>query len=288
VTDALFRVALTTGPRLARGTTEAGPRELLPEGLRLDDLLAVDGPGLASAFGFDSPERCPAQAPWLAPLEGQEVWCSGVTYARTREARAVTAAEPSIYDDLFVAERPELFFKAPGWRVRGPGEAVAIRTDSGWDMAEPELGLVIAADGSIAGYVIGNDMTSRAIERDNPLYLPQAKVYDGSCALGPAITPTGAAVPPFPIRMRITRRGAVVFDGEVSTAQMVRRFEDLAAWLFRALTFPRGVVLLTGCGIVPDASLTLQPGDSVRIEMGALGVLENPIVLVPRPSQAAC
>ena len=279
MTDALFRVALPTGPCLARGTIEAGPRELLPAGLGLDDLLAVDGPGLAGAFALASPGACPAQAPWLAPIENQEVWCSGVTYARTREARGVMAAEPSIYDHLYTAERPELFFKAPGWRVRGPGEAVAIRTDSGWDMAEPELGIVIAADGSIAGYVIGNDMTSRAIERDNPLYLPQAKVYDGGCALGPAITPVGAAVPPFPVRMCITRRGAVVFDGETSTAQMVRRLDDLAAWLFRALSFPRGVVLLTGCGIVPDASLTLLPGDHVRIEMGALGVLENSVVL---------
>ncbi len=193
MTDALFRVALPTGPRLARGTIDAGPQELLPAGLGLDDLLASGGPGLASAFDLASPGRCPAQAPWLAPIEGQEVWCSGVTYARTHEARAVTATEPSIYDRLYTAERPELFFKAPGWRVRGPGEAVAIRPDSGWDMAEPELGLVIAADGAIAGYVIGNDMTSRAIERDNPLYLPQAKVYDGGCALGPAITPAGAA-----------------------------------------------------------------------------------------------
>ncbi len=279
MTDALFRVALPTGPRLARGTIEAGPQELLPAGLGLDGLLASGGPGLASAFDLASPGRCPALAPWLAPIEGQEVWCSGVTYARTHEARAVASTEPSIYDRLYTAERPELFFKAPGWRVRGPGEAVAIRPDSGWDMAEPELGLVIAADGAIAGYVIGNDMTSRAIERDNPLYLPQAKVYDGGCALGPAITPAGAVDPPFHVRMRITRGGVVVVDGETSTAQMVRRFDDLAAWLFRSLSFPRGVVLLTGCGIVPDASLTLQPGDHVRIEMGALGVLENSVEL---------
>ncbi|HZW01851.1 MAG TPA: hypothetical protein VFF55_09830 [Candidatus Deferrimicrobium sp.] len=151
MTDAMFRVALPEGPCLARGTIEAGPRELLPAVLGLDDLLAVGGPGLAGAFDLGSLGRCPARAPWLAPIEGQEVWCSGVTYARTREARAAAAGEPSIYDHLYAAERPELFFKAPGWRVRGPGQAVAIRPDSGWDMAEPELGIVIAADGTIAG-----------------------------------------------------------------------------------------------------------------------------------------
>ena len=190
------------------------------------------------------------------------------------------AAEPSIYDHLYTAERPELFFKAPGWRVRGPGEAVAIRTDSGWDMAEPELGIVIAADGSIAGYVIGNDMTSRAIERDNPLYLPQAKVYDGGCALGPAITPVGAADPAVP---RPHVHHAPVGRSS-STARRARRRWCGGSTTWRpgcseSLSFPRGVVLLTGCGIVPDASLTLLPGDHVRIEMGALGVLENSVVL---------
>jgi 2-dehydro-3-deoxy-D-arabinonate dehydratase len=189
-------------------------------------------------------------------------------------------AEPSIYEHLYTADRPELFFKAPGWRVRGPGQPIAIRADSGWDMAEPELGLVLGADGAIAGYVIGNDVTSRAIERQNPLYLPQAKVYDGSCALGPAIVPVSAANAPFEIHLRITRDGSTVFEGETSTARMVRRLEDFAAWLFRAMAFPHGVVLLTGCGVVPDAWLTLLPGDHVRIEVDALGVLENPVAAV--------
>jgi len=155
-----------------------------------------------------------------------------------------------------------------------------VRADSGWDMAEPELGLVVGADGSIAGYVIGNDMSSRAIEGRNPLYLPQAKVYDGACALGPAIVPVGAAGPPFPIHMTIVRDGGVLFEGETSTSRLRRSFEDLVAWLFRTLTFPRGVVLLTGTGIVPEASLTLRPGDRVRIEVDPLGTLENPVVSV--------
>jgi 2-dehydro-3-deoxy-D-arabinonate dehydratase len=204
VTDALFRVRLPSGVAWARGSIEAGPQDLLPPGCVLDDLLAKGEHGLASAFEGAAGEACPSDAPWLTPIESQEVWCSGVTYERTRHARVETTAEPSLYDHLYSAERPELFFKAPGWRVRGPGQPIAVRADSGWDMAEPELGLVLAADG--------------AIQRQNPLYLPQAKVYDGGCAVGPAI--------------------------------------------------------------VPDPSLTLLPGDRVRIEMDPLGVLENPVVAV--------
>ena len=164
--------------------------------------------------------------------------------------------------------------------MRGPGESVGIRADSAWDMAEPELGLVITADGQVAGYVIGNDLTSRDIERQNPLYLPQAKVYEGSCALGPAIVPVGAAEPPFDIGMAIRRDDRLVFEGHTSTARMVRSFADLATWLCRALRFPSGVVLLTGCGIVPDAELSLRPGDRVRIEIPPLGVLENAVEVV--------
>jgi 2-dehydro-3-deoxy-D-arabinonate dehydratase len=280
MTEALFRVALPGGPSLARGTIEAGPRELLDPSLRLDDLLAAGGPGLAGAFAARGAGACPAEAVLLAPVEGQEVWCSGVTYERSRDARIEETREPSIYDRIYTADRPELFFKCAGWRARGPGQPVAIRADSGWDMAEPELGLVVAADGTIEGHVIGNDMSSRAIEGANPLYLPQAKVYDGACALGPAIVPVGAAAMPYPIRMLMRRAGEVVFDGRTSTASMHRQPDDLVAWLFRALGFPRGVVLLTGTGVVPEASITLQAGDLVRIEMGPLGVLENPVTLV--------
>jgi 2-dehydro-3-deoxy-D-arabinonate dehydratase len=161
---ALFRVATDAGPRLARGSVDGGPAELLAPPLRLDDLLA-EGADL-SAVLRDEPAAgaCPADAPVLAPIESQEVWCSGVTYERSRDARIEESTEPSIYDRVYDAERPELFFKAPAWRVGGPGAPVGVRADSGWDMAEPEVGLVLDARGAIAGYVAGNDMSSRAIE----------------------------------------------------------------------------------------------------------------------------
>ena len=280
MTDALFRVSLPGGSRLALGSVEGGPSELLGASLRLGDLLAAGAPGLAQAMRMGVGERCPPGTPVLAPVDDQEVWCTGVTYERTRDARVHSVPHATLYDALATADRPELFFKAPGWRVRGPGEPIGIRADSGWDMAEPELGLVITAGGAIAGYVIANDMTSRAIERDNPLYLPQAKVYEGSCALGAAIVPAAAVEPPVEIRMVIQRDEAVIFEGRTSTARMVRTLDGLARWLLRALTFPRGVILLTGCGIVPNEGVTLRPGDRVRIEMGPLGVLENAVALV--------
>ncbi|CAN5676361.1 fumarylacetoacetate hydrolase family protein [soil metagenome] len=283
MTQALYRVSVAGAPpRLARGTIEDGPRDLLREEVRLDDLLARSGAALAETL-VEAPGdgRCPTEARILAPIEDQEVWCAGVTYERSRDARMEESSEPTIYDRIYDAERPELFFKAPGWRVRGPGESVGVRVDSGWDIAEPELGLVLAADGSVAGYVIGNDMSSRTIEGDNPLYLPQAKVYDAACALGPAIVPAGAVSEPvFPVRMTIRREGAVLFEGDTSTARLRRSHEDLAGHLFRALTFPRGAILLTGTGVVPESSISLREGDVVRIELGVLGVLENPVVAI--------
>jgi 2-dehydro-3-deoxy-D-arabinonate dehydratase len=277
---ALFRVATDAGPRLARGSVDGGPAELLAPHLRLDDLLA-EGADL-SAVLRDEPAAgaCPADAPVLAPIESQEVWCSGVTYERSRDARIEESTEPSIYDRVYDAERPELFFKAPAWRVGGPGAPVGVRADSGWDMAEPEVGLVLDARGAITGYVAGNDMSSRTIEGQNPLYLPQAKVYEHACALGPAIVPIASAQPPFAIHMRVERGGAILFDGATSTARMHRTFEDIAAWLFRGLRFPVGVILLTGTGVVPDADVTLLPGDRVRIAIEGLGVLENPVISV--------
>jgi 2-dehydro-3-deoxy-D-arabinonate dehydratase len=283
VTTALYRVALPGGEeRLARGTIEAGPRELLDAAVGIDALLRADagalGEVLRSAAGVAD---CPATARVLAPVGSQEIWCSGVTYERSRDARMEESREPSIYDRVYDAERPELFFKAMGWRARGPGESVAVRRDSGWDMAEPELGLVLAADRGVAGYVIGNDMSSRTIEGENPLYLPQAKVYDQACGLGPAIVPADeVADPVFPVRMVLTRDGETLFEGSTTTARLRRSFDDLAGHLFRALRFPVGVLLLTGTGIVPDAEISLRAGDHVRIEMGALGVLENPVVAV--------
>ena len=248
----------------------------------LDDLLrqpldqaraAVESAGAAADLG----------GTLLPPVESQEVWGAGVTYERSRDGRIEESTEGGVYDRIYVARRPEVFFKATAPRVIGPGQPVGVRADSPWNAPEPELGLVLNTAGEIFGYVIGNDVSSRSIEGENPLYLPQAKVYDRSCALGPGIVPVWAApAPPFDIALRVERGDEVAFAGSTSTASLTRSFEDLADWLTAALTFPDGVVLLTGTGIVPDESFSLRPGDVVTIEVPGLGTLANPVVLVGR------
>lgn len=274
---ALYRIEVPgAGVRVARGDL-GGPAELVA----LDDLAGVDAESVRAALEGPSDGPVPSAARVLAPVApGQEVWAAGVTYRRSLEARAEEATDHTPYDLVYEAERPELFFKAPGWRVRGPGAPIAIRADSGWDVPEPELALVLDPRMRIVGYTIGNDVSSRTIEGENPLYLPQAKLYDGACALGPALVPADAVAPPFEIGIQVLRGGDVVFAGETSTAQMRRSFEELAGHLGRALTLPEGAVLLTGTGIVPDTSVTLRPGDVVRIEIVGLGVLENHVELV--------
>jgi 2-dehydro-3-deoxy-D-arabinonate dehydratase len=225
-------------------------------------------------------EPVPAGAHALAPIGSQEVWAAGVTYLRSREARGEEAANRTPYDLVYEADRPELFFKAPGRRVVGPGEPIGIRADSSWDVPEPELVLVLDAELRIAAYTVGNDVSSRSLEGENPLYLPQAKTYERSCAIGPALVPASEIFPPFAIRLVVERDGAPAFEGETSTAEMKRSFEELATHLGRALPFPEGVFLFTGTGIVPDASFTLQPGDVVRVEIDGLGALENAVVRV--------
>jgi 2-dehydro-3-deoxy-D-arabinonate dehydratase len=215
-----------------------------------------------------------------APLgDGQEVWAAGVTYESSKFARMAESAEGGdFYAKVYVADRPELFFKATPGRTVGPGEKVRIRQDSRWNVPEPELAVVIAATGRILGFTIGNDMSSRDIEGENPLYLPQAKVYTGSCALGPAIVPADSVDPQnLAITLSIGRDGQRVFRGETSTARMRRRVDDLAGWLFRENQFPHGVVLLTGTGIVPPDDFTLQPGDIVSIEIEHVGILRNTV-----------
>jgi 2-dehydro-3-deoxy-D-arabinonate dehydratase len=284
MTNALFRVASPSGAvRLARGDPETGPAELLPEELKLDRLLAGDGTELAQAPS--APGVGPA-AGWrvLAPIESQEVWAAGVTYERSRTARMEESAEPSIYDRVYDARRPELFFKSVGWRVRGPGEPIGVRADSTWDVPEPELALVIAASGTVAGFTIGNDVSSRSIEGENPLYLPQAKVYEGSCALGPCIVPASEvgdlAATGFGIRLVIERDGRRIAEGATTSSRIRHAFDDLARWLLAAYSLPQGAVLLTGTGIVPDPPFTLTAGDLVRIEIDGLGTLQNPVVSV--------
>jgi 2-dehydro-3-deoxy-D-arabinonate dehydratase len=274
---ALFRVALPGGEtRVARGDLD-GPAELVA----LEDLAGVDAAALGAALAGPSEGSVPAAARVLAPVApDQEVWAAGVTYERSREARVEEATDATPYDLVYVAERPELFFKAPGWRVRGPGEPIAIRADSGWDVPEPELAVVLDPRMQVIGYTIGNDVSSRTIEGENPLYLPQAKVYDGACALGPALVPADEVAPPFDIRLEIRRDGTVVFAGETSTAKMRRSFEELAGNLGRALSLPHGAVMLTGTGVVPDPDVTLRVGDVVRIEIDGLGLLENRVELV--------
>jgi 2-dehydro-3-deoxy-D-arabinonate dehydratase len=218
----------------------------------------------------------------LPPVDSQEVWGTGVTYERSRAGRVAESTEGGIYDRVYVARRPEIFFKATAQRVVGDGQPVGIRADSPWNVPEPELGIVLNAAGEIFGYVVGDDVSSRSIEGENPLYLTQAKVYDRSCALGPGIVPTWAASGPFDIALRVQRGDTVAFEGATSTASITRRFQDLAAWLMAALAFPVGVVLLTGTGIVPDESFSLRAGDVVTIDIPGIGTLTNPVVLVGR------
>jgi 2-dehydro-3-deoxy-D-arabinonate dehydratase len=278
--EAIFRVELMGGQtRLAAGSIVGGPSAPLAEDLTLDALLSRPG-----AFAEAASGAVPADPALLdghrllAPLESQEVWAAGVTYLRSREARVTESpASPDLYTRVYDADRPELFFKAPGWRVRGPGEPVRVRADSGWDVPEPELGVVLDASLATVAYTIGNDVSSRGIEGENALYLPQAKIYDGACAIGPALVPAGAVEPPFAIRLEISRGGRPLFAGETSTERMRRRLDELVAHLGRELEFPHGCVLLTGTGIVPPDEVTLRPGDVVRIEIDGLGALVNPV-----------
>jgi 2-dehydro-3-deoxy-D-arabinonate dehydratase len=248
----------------------------------LADLLAVpldQARAVVEATARPSRGALPAA---LAPVDRQEVWAAGVTYRRSRDGRKEeSSGHGSLYDHVYDSDRPELFFKASPWRVVGDGDPVGIRADSGWDVPEAEVGLVLNATGEVFGYTLGNDMSSRSIEGENPLYLPQAKIYDRSCALGPAIVPSWAADPgPFEIGLRVLRAGREAYAGTTSTSEMARGFTDLAGWLFRALSFPAGVVLLTGTGVVPGAEFTTQPGDTIEITSDALGTLTNPVVAV--------
>jgi len=217
----------------------------------------------------------------LAPIDEQEVWAAGVTYKRSQTARMEESeAAASCYDRVYDSPRPELFLKATPSRVSGPGQPVRIRVDSEWNVPEPELTLVINSRKNLVGYTIGNDMSSRDIEGENPLYLPQAKVYNQCCGLGPWITLVDAFPPrdEAGIFLEIRRNGESVFRGETRLDQMARTFEDLIQWLGRDNDFPNGVFLLTGTGVVPDSGFTLQPGDVVDIAIDGIGTLSNPVI----------
>jgi 2-dehydro-3-deoxy-D-arabinonate dehydratase len=228
--------------------------------------------------------RPPALGPmaWLAPVDSQDIWAAGVTYQRSREARQAEAIDGGdVYARVYRAARPELFFKAHGARVIGPWGEVGIRADATWNVPEPELALVLNPALEVVGMTIGNDMSSRDLEGENPLYLPQAKVYEASCALGPGIV-LGSfdQWPSAAIRLIIEREQQIVFEGQVHTDQLHRRLDELVTYLGRSNRYPDGVVLLTGTGVVPPAEFTLARGDVVRIAIEGIGELVNTVKVV--------
>ena len=246
----------------------------------LGELLASPDPaGLTNDLIALSRQSDPlASVHLLAPVDRQEVWAAGVTYKRSKVAReeeSVGAAQ--FYDKVYTAPRPELFLKAPASRVVGPGDPVRIRKDSKWNVPEPELTLVIAPSLKIVGYTIGNDMSSRDIEGENPLYLPQAKIYNGSCSVGPVITLAGSmpALSSVEIRLAIDRAGKRAFEGNTTFAQFNRSPEELVGWLGKEMDFPDGAMLLTGTGIVPPDDFTLASGDEIHISITGIGTLTN-------------
>jgi 2-dehydro-3-deoxy-D-arabinonate dehydratase len=253
------------------------------DGAEWDSLLAKEDlqAALGSLIKGRAPEAGLDAAEVLAPICRQEVWAAGVTYYRSRGARmeeSKDAGGGSFYDRVYSAERPELFFKSTASRTVGTGGKVRIRADSKWNVPEPELTLVVSPSGMITGYTIGNDMSSRDIEGENPLYLPQAKVYSGSCALGPGILvsegPLDAATE---ISIEIVRAGSVAFADGVALTELKRDPQTLVEYLFRDNAFPYGCFLMTGTGIVPDSSFTLASGDRIRITIEPIGTLENEV-----------
>lgn len=249
----------------------------------LGGLLALPVSQIREICAAPGGEAIPGdRATLLAPVDGRtEVWAAGVTYERSRTARmAESENSADIYDRVYAAERPELFFKSAAWRVSGPGAPVSVRADSVIDVPEPELAVVLNCAGDVVGYTICNDMSSRSIEGENPLYLPQAKVYLGGCAVGPWITPAWEIPDPYAltIELAISRGGAVAWAGSASTSSLRRRIDELAGYLFREDDFPEGAVLSTGTSLVPDLPFTLRAGDEIRIAISGIGELVNPVV----------
>ena len=277
---------------LVRYLSESGPRAgvLDDDGVRpvaatMAELLALPAAELrARVEGVSAAPETPVRL--LAPLDGRsEVWCAGVTYARSRSARMEESSEQSVYDRVYSAVRPELFLKSPAWRLVTDGERIGIRSDSGHDVPEPELAVVANAHGEIVGYTVCDDVSSRSIEGENPLYIPQAKVFAGGCALATGIRPAWEVPHPgaLTITASVRRAGADVFAGTTSTDQLVRGLQDLVDVLFTGNDFPDGVVLSTGTGIVPDLEFRLADGDVVTIEIDEVGTLTNTVATGKEP-----
>jgi 2-dehydro-3-deoxy-D-arabinonate dehydratase len=276
--DADVRIGLITAHHTLLDLTGAGIRRMQPLLERADladELARLTRAGLR--------ERPLDGVRLVTPVESQEVWAAGVTYLRSKQARMEESAfSADVYDRVYDAARPEIFFKSLAEKVISPGDAVGIRRDARWNVPEPELALVVSASGEIVGFTIGNDMSSRDIEGENVLYLPQAKIYARSCAVGPWIV-VGAGEDEargWTIRLEIRRGGEQVFAGETRASQIKRSFAELVEYLFRSQTFPNGVVLLTGAGVIPPDAFTLAGDDLVRITISGIGALENPVAVV--------
>jgi 2-dehydro-3-deoxy-D-arabinonate dehydratase len=281
-----FQTAAAARPRVGLLLDEHTILDLSAEGIdRISSLLEFDGllSQLTNLAGQNLPRHALSDVRLLAPVEQQEVWAVGVTYLRSKKARMEESDfSATAYDKVYDAPRPELFFKALPEKVVAPGEAVGIRQDAKWNVPEPELTFVLNSRGRIAGYTIGNDMSSRDIEGENLLYLPQAKIYDRSCAVGPfiAVGVTEAQARTWLIRLTLQRGSQTIFEGETSVGQIKRSFEELVGYLFRSQTFPHGAMLLTGTGIVPPDGFTLLAGDRIQIRISGIGMLENVVAEV--------
>ena len=285
----IIRFAEENSPRLAAVTDDEAAFPL-PDGDFIGLIRRAEASGctpaelvrreIAGAERLSSDWR---QLPLLAPLEAPEVWAAGVTYLRSKEARNFESKDSrnsiTCYDKVYDAERPELFVKSTAARTVGPGGEVSLRSDSNWQVPEPELALVLDHDGRILGYTIGNDMSCRDIEGENPLYLPQAKIWRNSCSIGPAVRLAETVENPYDltIRCRIIRGGSAVFDESANTGQLKRKLEELAAYLKRDNVLFEGTVLLTGTCIVPPDDFTLAPGDVIEIDITGIGTLVNPV-----------
>ena len=274
--DAQPQLGLIDGDRIVPLSTLGGP-ESLDAAMQLP---AAELHRLLSESGGSASDGLPlTDITLLPPIDTQEVWACGVTYLRSRDARMEESSQKDVYDLVYEAERPELFLKATPGRVSGPEGSIAIRGDSTWDVPEPELVLVINSLGETIGYTVGNDVSSRSIEGENPLYLPQAKVYSACAALGPWITLATELPDPgqLAIQLVIERDGMLHFDGETSTDQISRPLDELVSYLHRFNEFPHGVFLMTGTGIIPPMEFTLEDGDVVSITIDRIGTLRNPV-----------